>query len=263
MLSPVNELKLLVGNMTNSSAPKRREFGSERAAFFGGMRDIIGAPALVLAATYMGFGSLLWVSDWPIWLGLLSSLTGWAIPGQIVLVELFSAGAPLLAIAIAVWLTNMRLLPMTLSLMPMMMSPGIPRWRYYTAAHFIAVTGWVQAMRECPLLPQNERHAYFTGFAGSLFTMTMVATVAGYYLAGSVTTTISLGLVFLNPIYFMLIFAADVRSRARVIALLLGAVCGPLFHLLTPTWGLMLTGLIAGSVAFGADRLLPRRETAP
>lgn len=246
--------------MTNSTDHTPRQYGSERAALFGGARDIIGAPTLVLAATFMGFGSLVRVSDWPIWLGLLNSLTGWAIPAQIVLVEMSSTGAPLAAIAIAVWLTNMRLLPMTLSLMPMMMTPGIPKWRYYAAAHVVAVTGWVQAMRECPLLPQNERLAYFSGFAGSLFLMSMVATVLGYWLAGSVPLTFSLGLVFMNPIYFMLIFAADTRGRSRLFALGLGAICGPLFHLISPTWGLMFTGLIAGTVAFGADRLLLRAK---
>ena len=248
--------------MTNTAAQAQRGYGSERAAFFAGMRDIVGAPGFVLAATYVGYGSLVRVSEWPVWLGLLNSLTGWAIPGQIVLVELFATGAPLAAIAIAVWLTNMRLLPMTLALMPMLMAPGVPRWRYYGAAHFIAVTGWVQAMRECPLLPLEERHPYFTGFAGSLFVMTLGATTVGYYLAGSVPTSVSLGLVFLNPIYFMLIFAADARSRGRIMALGSGAVCGPLFHIVSPTWGLMLTGLVAGTAAFAADRLLPASGAA-
>jgi len=248
--------------MTDTSHPPPRRFGSQRAAYKAGLRDIVGAPALVLAATYLGFGSLVRVSEWPLWLGLLNTITGWAIPGQIVLVELFASGGSLLAVAIAVWLTNMRLLPMTLAMMPMMMTPGTPRWRYYVAAHFIAVTGWVQAMRECPLLPVEERLPYFVGFAGSLFVMTIGATALGFVLAGSVPTSVSLGLVFLNPIYFMLVFAADARSRARVIALILGAVAGPLFHMVSPTWGLMLTGCIAGTVAFFGDRLLPRPKAA-
>ncbi len=248
--------------MTDIGHHSPRRYGSQGAALKAGFHDIFGAPGLVLAATYLGFGSLVRVSEWPLWLGLLNTITGWAIPGQIVLVELFASGASLAAVAIAVWLTNMRLLPMTLALMPMMMAPGTPRWRYYAAAHFIAVTGWVQAMRECPLLPPEERLPYFTGFAGSLFVMTIGATAAGFFLAGSVPPAVSLGLVFLNPIYFMLVFAADARSRARILALVLGAVAGPLFHLVSPTWGLMLTGCIAGTVAFFGDRFLPNPKAA-
>ncbi|MEM1399293.1 MAG: AzlC family ABC transporter permease [Pseudomonadota bacterium] len=245
--------------MTNP-AGQPRDYGSPNAAFLGGLRDTVGAPGLVLGATYVGFGSLVRVSEWPLWLGIVNSITGWAIPGQIALVELFASGAPIIAIIIAVWLTNMRLLPMTLALMPMMLAPGIPRWRYYVAAHVIAVTGWVQAMRECPLLPLDQRLPYFSGFAGTLFVMTIGATALGYHIAGAVPPAITLGLVFLNPIYFMLVFAADARSRARILALVLGAVGGPVFHILSPTWGLMLTGLIAGSIAFWGDRLWPVKQ---
>jgi predicted branched-subunit amino acid permease len=61
---------------------------------------------------------------------------------------------------------------------------------------------------------------------------------------------VTLGLVFLNPIYFMLIFVADFRQPERALALGLGAVAGPLLHLVDPDWGLLATGLIAGTAAF-------------
>ncbi len=58
----------------------------------------------------------------------------------------------------------------------------------------------------------------------------------------------------------MLIFATDLRHRARVMALGLGAVLGPLLHTLSHDWGLMFAGLIAGTVAFGGERLLRSRH---
>ena len=64
----------------------------------------------------------------------------------------------------------------------------------------------------------------------------------------------TLGLVFLNPLYFMLLFTADLMRKERGLALVLGAVLGPLFHLVSPDWGLLATGLIGGTLAFTIAR---------
>ncbi|HEY9548343.1 MAG TPA: branched-chain amino acid ABC transporter permease, partial [Kiloniellaceae bacterium] len=63
--------------------------------------------------------------------------------------------------------------------------------------------------------------------------------------------------------YFMLVFVADARHRARVLALVAGALTGPPLHLLSPDWGLLLTGLVAGSLAFAADLALPAKGVRP
>ncbi len=231
---------------------------SPRGAAGAGIRAAFGVPMVVLGASYVGFGSLCRESGLTLALGLASTATGWALPGQIALVELYAVGASLFVIALAVALTNARLLPMTMVLMPLLRHPGTPRWRYYLVAHFVAVTGWAVAMQRCPELPREQRLPYFAGFAGMLWVATILCTGIGFFLAGRVPDTVTLGLVFLNPIYFMLVFAADARRRERGLALGLGAVSGPLLYLASPDWGLLLTGLLAGSVAFLADRLWAR-----
>lgn len=225
-------------------------FGSPARAFLGAAREAMGAPALVLGASYIGFGSLVRASDMTVAMGLYSTFSGWALPGQVALVELYAVGASLAAIIVAVGLTNVRLLPMTLALMPHLRAPGTKRWVYYLAAHLIAVTGWVNAMRRCPDLPEEERLPFLFGFSGMLWVVCLVATVAGYYLAGSVPAQVSLGLVFLNPIYFMLVLTADLRDPARLRAMGLGAMLGPLFYFVDPDWGLLLTGVVAGTLGW-------------
>jgi predicted branched-subunit amino acid permease len=91
-----------------------------------------------------------------------------------------------------------------------------------------------------------------------LWSSTLGTTAIGYLLPGLLPASVTLGLVFLNPIYFMLIFAADARARARALALGFGAICGPLLHLVSPEWGLLATGLIAGTLAFAIDERLRR-----
>lgn len=234
-------------------------FGSPRRAAARGARRALGLPALILGATYVGFGSLVRESGLGLWHGLFSTASAWAAPGQVALVELYAVGASVLVIASAVALSNVRLLPMTVALMPELRGPGGGRWRYYLAAHYIAVTGWAEAMRVCPRLPPAERLPYFAAFSASLWGVSLAATALGFYLAGSLPASLTLGLVFVNPIYFMLVFVTDLRHRGRMLALLLGAALGPLLHLLTADWGLLLTGILAGTAAFVAERAWSRR----
>jgi len=230
------------------------------SALAAGLRAAIGVPALVLAASYLGFGSLVRSSGMALPHGLASTVSGWALPGQVALVELFAAGTSVIAIAVAVGLTNARLMPMTIALMPWLRAPGRPRWHYFAAAHLVAVTGWVHALRHCPSLPPADRLPYFVGFSLVLWSASLSATAAGFVLAGMVPAEVSLGLVFLNPIYFMLVLGADAQTagRARAWALALGAVTGPAFHRIDPDWGLLATGAVAGTAAFLADRWVGR-----
>ena len=237
-------------------------FASPRAAALAGLRDSLGVPMLVLGASYIGFGSLVHGAGLDVWLGLFSTFSGWALPGQIVVVELYSLGGSLLVVTAAVAMTNARLLPMTVSLMPYLRHRGTPAWRYYLFAHYVAVTAWAAAMRVCPNLPPEQRLPYFAGFGTALWAMCLATTAAGFYLAGLLPGFVTLGLVFLNPIYFMLVFVADARHRGRILALVAGALLGPPLHLVSADWGLLATGVLAGSIAFAADLALPRRAAA-
>ncbi|HEX2116672.1 MAG TPA: AzlC family ABC transporter permease [Alphaproteobacteria bacterium] len=245
--------------MSGGAAPDFKiDHGSPRGAFRAGMREAFGAPLLVLCASYVGFGSLVRESGLSLWAGLLSTLSTWALPGQIVSVELYAVGASLVTIFIAVALTNARMMPMTMTLLPLVRLPGRKPWRLYAAAHLIAVTGWAVAMLRCPHMPAGQRLSYFVGFAGVLLSGSVAATAAGFLLSGAVPPAVSLGLVFVNPIYFMLLFIGDVRDRGRVLALALGAILAPLFHIVAPTWGLLITGVVAGGLAFALKRVWRR-----
>ena len=160
-------------------------------------------------ASYVGFGSLVRESGIGLGLGLFSTLSAWALPGQVVLVELYGVGASLLVICLAVALTNARLMPMVITLMPLVHDPAVPRWRYYLYSHLVAVTAWAFSMRRCPDMARPLRLPYFVGFAVSLWIASLIGTAAGFLLADSVPRSITLGLVFLNPD----LLHADLRDR--------------------------------------------------
>lgn len=228
------------------------------AAFRRGARDAIGVPAGVLAASYIGFGALASAGGISIWVVIVSTITIWALPGQLVMVDMWQFGAPMIAIVLAVTLANARFLPMAITLLPVIRDPDQPRWYYYIAAHGVAMTSWVISMRRCPEMPVAERMAYFAGFSFACIVVSAVAGAVGYLLADSIPATIRIGLVFLAPVYFFVFLVGEARSRLARIALACGGLAGPLCYVLTPQWSVLAAGFVGGTAAFALNKSLER-----
>ncbi len=209
---------------------------------------------MVLAAGYLGFGALAHGSQFPLWAALLSTVTIFALPGQLAMLEMSIAGTLPVLIAITVSLTAARFLPMTVALLPMLRQPEQATWRLYAAVHLLAMTGWAASMRRCPELPRDQRLPWFVGFALTNWVACLVFTVIGYALAEWLPPLVRQGLVFIGPLYFVLILTGETRTRHGVLALAFGAVAGPLIYLAAPQWSVLLGGLIGGTLAWAALR---------
>ena len=229
---------------------------SGRQAFLQAMRESIGVPSAVLAAGYLGFGALANGTGFPLWASLLSTATIFALPGQLAMLEMSLAGTLASAIVVTVGLTAARFLPMAITLVPLMRIPGRPSWRVYLAAQLLAMTGWTACMRRFPDLPLAQRLAWFTGFALTNWLVCLAATGVGYGLADSMPPLVRRALVFVGPLYFLLILTGETRTRHGIVALACGAVAGPLIHLVAPEWSVMMAGLVGGTLAW----LLLRRR---
>ena len=227
-----------------------------RAAFRGGFREALGVPAAVLGAGYIGFGAFAADTGFSLVVSVLCTLTVWALPGQLVLLEMANLGAPAVVIVTTVMLTATRFLPMTLSLMPMLRAPGQATWRYFLAAHLLAMTGWAVAMRRCPDLPPASRLPYFVGFTACLIVAAAAATAIGFVASDRLGPTLKLGFVFMNPLYFILVLAGDIRGRMMALALAAGAIAGPAAYLATPQWSVLVAGLVGGTLAFVVSRAM-------
>ena len=62
-----------------------------------------------------------------------------------------------------------------------------------------------------------------------------------------------------NPIFFALVFIG-LRGRLVVISLICGAILGPLLHMVSAEWGLLLAGVGGGTLAFMIMRHWNNRE---
>jgi predicted branched-subunit amino acid permease len=224
--------------------------GSARGAFLQAARESIGVPSLVLAAGYLGFGALASGSGFPLWAALLSSATIFALPGQLAMLEMSLAGTVATAIVITVGLTAARFLPMAVAMMPLLRLDDRPSWRLYAAAQLLAMTGWAASMRSFPALPPPQRLSWFLGFAATNWVACLLATLLGYSLADSLPALVRHGLVFVGPLYFLLMLTGETRTRHGIVALACGAVIGPLVHLASPQWSVMLGGVIGGTLAW-------------
>lgn len=233
---------------------------SAHSALRLGAREAIGVPGAVLMAGYVGYGAFAADSQFTWWAAVLSTMVVWALPGQLVLLEMSSFGAPAFAIVTAVMLTATRFLPMTVSLLPILRAPRQHPALHFVAAHLLAMTGWAVAMRRAPELPVEQRLPYFLGFTMTCWGLSMLATAAGFLTAGALNPLLKIGFVFLNPVYFMIVLAGDIRGRMMALSLAAGAILGPLAYLYTPQWSVLLSGLVGGTAAFVLHRMLKARH---
>ena len=207
-------------------------------------------PAAALIAGFLGFGALASAHDIPLAIAVASTALIWALPGQIVFVEMTSLGAPFVAIVLAVMLSSARFLPMTLMLMPEIRSSVHRPWKYYFAAQLLSLSGWTMAVARFPDIPRPQRLAWFCGFTLLLVTVSAMSTAAGYLGADRVPDTARLALVFTVPIYYLLILTGAVRERIAAVALACGAIAGPLAYLAVPQWSVVAGGIAGGTAAY-------------
>src|ERR1043166_947386 len=117
---------------------------STAAAVLTGMRTAMTSVfVLVLFGTYLGIGALAHDLGFSVWWVLLSTVLVWAAPAQVIAMSSLATGARLFEIAIAVALSAVRLLPMVVTLVPLLRRRDRRAWQLILPAHFIAVNIWI------------------------------------------------------------------------------------------------------------------------
>lgn len=233
---------------------------STRDLVLRGFVDALSFPAWVVGLSLFAVGSLAREVGFPPGAAVLSTLIMWAGPAQVIFFGGLAAGTALPFLAIAVALSSIRLLPMTMSILPLVRGPegGAGRgWAMQLlVAHYVAVTVWVEASRRLPPMPQQERLPYYLGFVNTLLLVCMVMTLLGYHLVGAMPAPVAAGLLFLTPVFFTLSLVAGARVTADWLALAFGFGLAPLAaEIVGKDLDLLATGLFGGTAAYGIGRL--------
>jgi len=242
--------------MADASEPGRASLppappGSQARSLARGLLTAFSVPAAVLFATALGFGALARDGGFTVAHTAFITASMFALPNQVVLVDQLARNETLLAAAFAVTLAALRLLPMTVTIVPQFIRGPRPRpLLELLAAHFVAITPWIEGNRHLPSVPPDLRLAFYLGMGLGLSAVMLAGTLAGYALAGSVPVAVAATLLFLTPIYFLLSLVATSQSRMDLFAIGIGCALAPVFYLAAPGFDLLATGLVGGTVAF-------------
>ena len=221
--------------------------------YLRGMRHLLSIPALVLSMSFMGFGGFARESGVDVVHAMFMTISIWALPSKVVLIGGIVSGAGLVAIATAVTLASVRMMPMLVAFIPIVRGKkNTPAWQLYGIAHVTAITSWVFGMSRLPSLPRNGRMPFFAGFAISLTLINVGITAIGYGIAGIVPPVMAAALFLMTPLYFMLTLPSAARLLSDRLALVFGFVLGPVFALFLPGMDLVWTGIVGGVLAYGA-----------
>ncbi|WP_137391371.1 AzlC family ABC transporter permease [Rhodoligotrophos defluvii] len=223
-----------------------------------GMRALFGIPGLVMISSFLGFGAFVRSLGLQVDLGWYTTLFIWALPGQVVFLTMLAQGAGLIAIALAVTLTAVRLLPMVMLVLSKSRLEGQPRWPEYLAAHLIAITLWVIADRSLDRVPREQRLPWVMGIGTAMILAMLMTLTAGFYLSEALPPLVAIALVFMTPTFFGLSLVGGASYAFDYLAIGLAAALTPVGMIYFPQVDLLFAGVVGGLAAFLL--LHPRRR---
>jgi predicted branched-subunit amino acid permease len=225
---------------------------------FAGVTSVQG---LVLFASYIGFGGLCAGIGFPLGAAVFSSFLVLALPSQLLLVGGYVAGNGALVIALAVLLSAARLLPTVVTLLPYLRGRGRLSVQLF-AAHFVAISIWVESRRHLPPLAPDARLPFYFGLVTVFNLGCVAATLIGYLLAGRLPHALAVGLTFLTPISFLLALTRNSRDLVDYFSLAFGLALAPVFAAYGGQLDLLWTGLAGGTAAWLIHRLRKKARAA-
>lgn len=230
---------------------------SRRGEFFAGCRD--EAPLLLGAVPFgLIYGIAALAAGVPAWIAQAASAVVFAGAAQLVIVQMLSAGAGTLPIAVTAGLLNLRHVLYSASMARYLRH--LPRrWRLLLAylltdeAYAIAVLRY-QRRSLAPGLGSDLSHWYFFGAGFTLWLGWQLATACGLLFAATIPPHWELD--FAVPLTFLALLTLLLRERAGQAAALVAALGALVFATLPYRLGLVaaiIAGLLAG--AWTARRL--------
>lgn len=220
-------------------------------------RGIAGSLTLglvFLSLSFVGFGAYARDAGFALWQMVFMSMSMWALPSILVFASSIATGGSILATAIAVALSAVRLMPMTIALLPLLGNVKKQRIWLVVAVHYVAVTAYVEGFLRLPKLPEEHRLAYFVGFGTSLMIIATTAGAFGFLVAGALPKVLSIGLVLISPLYFLISMLKTATTLSEQVAVASGLVLGPIAHSINAEFDLLIGGVVAGVLGFAVQR---------
>ncbi len=226
-----------------------------------GVIDGLGVPGFALMGTMTGFGAIAREAGFSFLQTASSTLSIWGMPGQVAMASLYAGGSSLFVIFTAVALANMRMMLMSISGADMMglnkaETPFIKRLLYI---QFLAISGWAQISYKQSEFTQNQLRRYYVGFTAVLFCLAMSGTIIGYYIDDFVPQNIKPLIIFITPIYILLLLV-NAKQTINRFAGAIGGVSCPLLYPFFSDWAIFIAGFGGAGIALLYYKLSGRLE---
>ena len=132
--------------------------------FARGARAALAATLVVPVLNYVAFGTLAREAGFGL-AELVVAVVGisW-VSGQVVLAQSVAHGMMLAPTALSVFLAGIPLLPMVLSVLPLI-GPRGRRWLALPLVQAVSTVPWAAAQHRLPGLPEPARPVFFAGYA--------------------------------------------------------------------------------------------------
>jgi predicted branched-subunit amino acid permease len=198
----------------------------------------------------IGFGTLASEASVPMLHALIIMAGLWSMPGLIAFVDLYNSGIGILALVIATGIANVRVLPVTIATIPEIRTSQKVKPAHFFYAQFNSVNAYLgllnvkQKIEDRRLLTQ-----YFVGFCMGTVFLGSVGVTVGMTLAGSVSPEILRILIFVTPLYILLL-AASSRRPSILLSIAAGGLVVPYAQTLSADWGVVVGGVLAGTIAY-------------
>ncbi|MHC1548973.1 AzlC family ABC transporter permease [Phyllobacterium sp. K27] len=248
--------------MADSGIPTEETQMAERTPlrwFLAGASLIGSIPALILMTAHVGFAGFASENGVTMLQATFMVATIWALPANIVLIGAISGGYSVIATAIAVGLSSIRLMPMVAAFIPEVRGPKTKKRALLPIAHFIAITAYVIGMEKLKHVPRDMRLTFFAGLGVTLTTVNALVVAVVYWLSASFPPLVFAALFFLTPMYFLSSLWGSARDRSVHVAMVAGLLLFPLIHMIAPAYDLLLTGFVGGLVTMIYVRLVRMR----
>ena len=228
-----------------------------------GAIDALGVPAFSIFANMTGFSAIARAAGFDISQAMVTTALVWGMPGQVAMASLHMAGASAMVIFTAVALANMRMLLMVVSGMDMtgLRDQPMPLWKKMGLMQMLAITSWVHVGQVEDQMTKAELLRYFTAFASVIYIAGILGTGFGYYLSDYVSDDVLRIILAITPMYILMMVVTARQSLNRYAGFLGGILC-PLSYPLIGEWGILLGGIVGGTMVVMIDQRLKARNSA-
>jgi predicted branched-subunit amino acid permease len=211
--------------------------------------------AMVIFGSYLSIGAFAHDLGFStVWLSV-STVLVWAAPAQVIVIASLAAGTTGIEIAIAVTLSAIRLLPMVVSVLPVIKAPDTPLRSLILPTHLTAISVWIEALRLAPELPRPARIPFMNGIGIMLMTLALLGGLAGHVLASILPVVLVSAMQFLTPMSFLSSTVRNGRSLSDRIAVVIGLILAPALAWMDVGLDLLWTGIVGGTFAYAVGRL--------